>query len=96
MPSEGYQSLPGWIEDSYISLERYLCEQSEEDSFTHHQATELITQANPDFNDADINTLSITYSTAGGSIKSTTRYSLLSCSAQNPTSRPNDCLSTFN
>ena len=55
MPSEGYPSLPGWIEDSYLSLERYLCEQSGEDSFTHHQATELIAEANPDFSDADIN-----------------------------------------
>ena len=55
MPSEGYPSLPGWIEDSYHSLERYLCEQSDEDSFTHHQATELIAEANPDFGDADIN-----------------------------------------
>ena len=55
MPSEGYPSLPGWIEDSYHSLERYLCEQSGEDSFTHHQATELIAEANPDFGDADIN-----------------------------------------
>ena len=55
MPSEGYPPLPGWIEDSYLSLERYLCEQSEEDSFTHHEATELIAEANPDFGDADIN-----------------------------------------
>ena len=55
MPSEGYPSLPGWIEDSYLSLERYLCEQADEDSFTHHQATELIGEANPDFGDADIN-----------------------------------------
>ena len=54
MPSEGYPSLPGWIEDSYLSLERYLCEQPDEDSFTHHQATELIAEANPDFGDADI------------------------------------------
>ena len=55
MASEGYPPLPGWIEDSYLSLERYLCEQSDEDSFTHHQATELIAEANPDFGDADIN-----------------------------------------
>jgi len=55
MSSEGYPSLPGWIEDSYLSFERYLCEQSEEDSFSHRQATELIAEANPDFGDADIN-----------------------------------------
>jgi len=55
MPSEGYPSLPEWIEDSYLSLERYLCEQSEEDSFTHQQATDLIAESNPDFGDADIN-----------------------------------------
>ena len=54
MPSEGYPSLPGWIEDSYLSLERYLCEQPGEDSFTQQQATELIAEANPDFGDADI------------------------------------------
>ena len=55
MASEGYPPLPGWIEDSYLSLERYLCEQSDDDSFTHQQATELIAEANPDFGDADIN-----------------------------------------
>jgi hypothetical protein len=55
MPSEGYPPLPGWIEYSYLSLERYLCEQSDEDSFTHHQAIELIAEANPDFGDGDIN-----------------------------------------
>ena len=55
MASEVYPSLPRWIEDSYLSLERYLCEQSDEDSFTHQQATELIAEANPDFGDADIN-----------------------------------------
>ena len=52
---EGYQSLPEWIEDAYLAIERYLREQSDEDSFTHHQATELIAEANPDFGDADIN-----------------------------------------
>ena len=55
MASEGYPPLPGWIEDSYLSLERYLFEKSDDDSFTHQQATELIAEANPDFGDADIN-----------------------------------------
>ncbi len=55
MPSEGYPSPPGWIEDSYLSLERYLCKHSDRDSFTRQKAVELITADNPDFNDADIN-----------------------------------------
>ncbi len=55
MAPEGHPSLPGWIEDAYFPLERYLCKQSDRESFTHHQATELIAEANPDFGDADIN-----------------------------------------
>ncbi len=54
MPTEGHPALPDWIENSYLPLERYLCEQADLDSFTHHQATELIAEANPDFGDADI------------------------------------------
>ena len=54
MAPEGHPSLPGWIEDTYFPLERYLCDQAGRDSFTHHQATELIAKANPDFGDADI------------------------------------------
>ena len=54
MASEGHPSLPGWIEDAYFPLERYLCKQSDRDSVTHHQATNLIAEANPDFGDADI------------------------------------------
>ncbi len=55
MPTEGHPSLPEWIRNSYISLERYLCEQSDQDSFTRQKAIELIAKANPEFNDADIN-----------------------------------------
>ena len=55
MPSDVYPSLPGWIEDSYLSLERYLCEQTDKDSFTQQQATDLIAESNPNFGDADIN-----------------------------------------
>ena len=54
MPTEGHPALPDWIESAYLPLERYLCEQADPDSFTHHQATELIAEANPDFGDADI------------------------------------------
>lgn len=54
MPTKGHPALPDWIENSYLPLERYLCEQADLDSFTHHQATELIAEANPDFGDADI------------------------------------------
>ncbi len=54
MASEGYPPLPDWIEEAYLALERYLCEQSDGDSFTHQQTTELIAEANPDFGDADI------------------------------------------
>ena len=54
MPTEGHPPLPNWLENSYLLLERYLCEQADLDSFTHHQATELIAEANPDFGDADI------------------------------------------
>ncbi|ACM59122.1 hypothetical protein halTADL_1575 [Halohasta litchfieldiae] len=54
MPSEGDPALPDWIENAYLPLERYLCEQSDQDAFTHHQATELIAEANPDFRDTDI------------------------------------------
>ena len=53
-PSRGYPPLPNWIENAYLPLERYLCEQAEQDSFTHHQATELIAEANPDFGETDI------------------------------------------
>ena len=54
MAPEGHPSLPGWIEDAYFPLERYLCKQSDRDSFTHHQATELIAESTTDFSDADI------------------------------------------
>lgn len=54
MAPEGYPPLPNWIEGSYLPLERHHCEQSDEDSITYHQATELIAEANPDFGDADI------------------------------------------
>jgi len=54
MPTEGHPALPDWIEGSYLPLERYHCEQTDLDSFTYHQATELIAEANPDFGDADI------------------------------------------
>jgi len=55
MAPEGHPSLPGWIENAYFPLERYLCKQSDRDSVTHHQATKLIAEANPDFGDGDIN-----------------------------------------
>lgn len=54
MPSQGDPTLPDWIENAYLPLERYLCKQSDQDSFTHHQARELIAEANPNFGDADI------------------------------------------
>jgi hypothetical protein len=54
MAPEGHPSLPGWIEDTYFPLERYLCNQSDQDAVTHHQATKLIAEANPDLRDADI------------------------------------------
>jgi len=54
MAPEGHPSLPRWIEDAYFPLERYLCKQSDQDSVTHQQATDLIAEANPDFRDADI------------------------------------------
>ncbi|ACM59155.1 conserved hypothetical protein (plasmid) [Halorubrum lacusprofundi ATCC 49239] len=54
MPTESHPPLPNWIQNAYLPLERYLCKQSTHDSFTHHQATELIVEANPDFSDADI------------------------------------------
>ncbi len=53
MPPENDPALPGWIDDAYISLERFLCEKPGRDSFTHQQATEIISEANPDFGDAD-------------------------------------------
>ena len=54
MPTEGHPPLPSWTQDAYLPLERYLCEQATEDSFTRHQATELIAEANPDYGTADI------------------------------------------
>jgi len=54
MPPEDEPALPGWIEDAYIPLEQSLCEKPDRDSFTHQQATEIISEANPDFGDADI------------------------------------------
>jgi len=54
MPTEGHPPLPSWIQDAYLPLERYLCEQPTQDSVTHSQATDLIDEANPDFGDADI------------------------------------------
>ena len=54
MPPEDDPALPAWIEDAYIPLEQYLCEKPDRDSFTHQQATEIISEANPDFGDADI------------------------------------------
>jgi len=54
MAPEGHPSLPGWIEDTYFPLERYLCNQSDQDAVTHQQATDLIAEANPDLRDADI------------------------------------------
>jgi len=54
MPTEGHPPLPSWIQDAYLPLERYLCKQSDQDSVTHHQATNLLAEANPEFGDADI------------------------------------------
>jgi len=54
MPPEDEPALPGWIEDAYIPLKQYLCEKPGRDSFTHQQATEIISEANPDFGDADV------------------------------------------
>ena len=54
MTTKGHPPLPDWIQNAYLPLEQYLCEQSTQDSFTHHQAMELIDEANPDFGDADI------------------------------------------
>ena len=54
MAPEGHPELPDWIKDSYLPLEQYLCGQADQDSFTHHQATELIAEVNPDFSDVDI------------------------------------------
>jgi len=54
MSSEGDPTLPAWIENAYLPLERYLCEQTDQDAFTHHQATELIAEANPNFGNTDI------------------------------------------
>mgnify|MGYP006267801839 FL=1 len=54
MTTEGHPSLPKWIKDAYIPLERYLCEQSTHEFLTLQQATEIIGEANTDFSDADI------------------------------------------
>lgn len=54
MSSKGDPTLPDWIENAYLPLERYLCKQSNQDGFTHHRATELIAEANPNFGEADI------------------------------------------
>ena len=54
MPPQGYSPLPDWIESAYLSLERYLCEHVDEDSFTRDQANKHIAEAYPDFSDADI------------------------------------------
>jgi len=54
MTTEGHSSLPRWIADAYVPLERYLCEQSTHESFTRQQATEIIGETNTDFSSADI------------------------------------------
>lgn len=54
MRPEGQPSLPDWINDAYLPLERYIYEQSTQESLTHQQATELIDEANADYSSADI------------------------------------------
>jgi len=54
MRKQDTPSLPGWIEDVYLSIEGYLQSQSDEESVSRQQAAELISEVDPDFNSADI------------------------------------------
>jgi hypothetical protein len=47
-------SLPGWIEDAYQPIERYLLENTDQSSVTRHRATQLISESNPDLVSSDI------------------------------------------
>jgi hypothetical protein len=54
MRKENQPSLPEWIEDAYQPIEQHLQESTEENSVTHQQATQLISEVNPDLVSSEI------------------------------------------
>lgn len=54
MWKEDQPSLPRWIEDVYQTIEQHLWENTEQNSVTRQQATQLITESNPDLVESDI------------------------------------------
>jgi len=54
MWKEDQPSLPGWIEDAYQPIEQYLWKNTERSSVSHQQATQLISESNPDLVESDI------------------------------------------